>query len=408
MTDTKQEQNNQLLQAYHIEDLMHPKFVLRQVVGNGRAIEDDNLCMVSFDMNSANENVEAKVPTAFQWAVPSLKMLRKTYARILSEPTERIHMEGIVKNNTYLILEDKSAPCGSNLKDSTRVSGSCGFLNEHAAIYFVKGNVNSTTLLHEAIHHSDLRLQKKYFSNFPLYQTAIMIVDAQKSDSGDRQKTVRALHHVKEVYQTGQIYLEGLAWIGEMSLATLSNEKNQCAKNIKVLHALYTQALLKGNTAVMSCFEHFKSASELPILLNAYNQRGQQVGQNGRQILKREDDFVKEISSFRQSVDTIARSGMAKEQIPESVFEVCEQNGVRSATGAVSVYLKAKKLYDETKGDNQKMLSSLKTHSEIVQKNNKSAGNLETYLVSYFYVKIAENAQKEANLLQKNQSNGYS
>lgn len=389
--DEKAEENERLLEAYRHQDVMHPSIILRKVVGNGHDMAEDDLSVVSFDMTRADENIDSKVSKDFHWAVSSLKMLRKSYAKMLSEPIEKIHLDGIVQNNTYLILEDKGYMLASNIKNADRVSGACGLINNHVAIFFVNENLKSTTLLHESVHHSDLRLYERHFSNFPIYQTAIMIIDAQRSETGERNKSVRCLRTVHQDYKPGELYKEGLAWISAMPLATLANEKNHCAKNLKILHSLYTKAILEGNYAVMACFEHFKPSKTLQVLLNSYNMKGQQVGQNRRQILKQEKNFVNELLLFRKSIDEIARSGLAHEKVPQSVFDVCEKCGLNASTDVVNAYLHAKRLFNETKDDAKKMLTTLKKCQNNLDMHQKSSGNLKDFVIAYMYVQLAQN-----------------
>ena len=400
MSDEKSEINNRILKEYHIEDRMHPQIILRQIVGNGVNVDGDDLCVISFDMSQPKENIELKVPENFSWAVPSLKILHNSYEKMLLEPTERVHIDGIIQNKTYIILENKKHAQQTNMKVGAEVdmSGGCGYLDNHPAIFLINGKMKSTTFLHEAIHHSDLMLQQRHFSNFPLYQTAIMIIDAQRSDSRDKNRSVYYLRLINRAYKPGQLYMEGLTWISSMSLETLSKEKNHCAKNLKILHALYTKAVLEENFAVMSCFERFKPSGTLQILLNAYNQRGQQIGKNRRQILKQEDDFINDVLLFRKDLRSILNSGLAKEKVPDSVFDVCEKCGLSRSTDIVSIYLRAKYLFDNTKNDNAKKLEILNKCRRKINSYQKSSGDLKDFLASYIYVQLIENAQSGKTL----------
>jgi len=175
-TKQKAAENYYLLQNYRIDDVQKPKVILRKLFNeNSDDLNQDDLFVITLDMQNPNENIQKMLPADFAWALNGLKKFKDSYQKILADQTERVHLEGIAKQNSYLMIENIAPKENSNANDSSAYAGGCAELNGRPCIMLVADKIKGTTLLHESVHHSDLMLGGRPFSDLPIYQTIIMI-----------------------------------------------------------------------------------------------------------------------------------------------------------------------------------------------------------------------------------------
>lgn len=395
--DQKSEENYLLLQSYRIDDVEKPQIILRKFChANNHEIDKDDLLLLSLDMTNPNEDIQKMLPSNFGWALQSLKTFKTTYKRMLAEPNERIHLEGIEKKDSYIILEDMPEKTDVNTNSGEYIGG-CAYMNNRPCIVLVNGKIKDTTFLHESVHHSDLMLSSHHFSNLPVYQTIIMLIDAQASSSGKNNKTVQSLRTVNRLYKPGQLYIEGLPWITEMPMADLYQEKNHLGQSLKLLHTTYTKAVLEEKYATLDCFEFFKSSPELQLLLKQYNSNGQKIINNGnrKQILKQQTSFTEELLKFRREIGNIERAGLDCQKLPNGTAELCGFCGFNSLTPAVVAFHNASDLYDRTKSNNGMVVDTLQKLQSRVQSNGLTNISVigQDLLTAYFYMEMADQRQ---------------
>lgn len=389
------ENNKRLLKNYRIDDIEKPQIILRKLRDNtNHDMAQDDLFVISLDMTLPNEDLSKKLPEDFAWALSSLKMFRQSYKTMLAEQTERVHLEGIAKKDSYIVLQSAAPKTNTNANSDSYVGG-CSIENGRPCITLINDKLTSTTFLHEAVHHSDLFLGDVRFSDLPIYQSIIMLIDAQISSSGKNNKTVQSLRKINQLYKPGQLYVEGLAWITEMPMADLYKEKNHLGQNLKILHADYTKALLEDKSTTVACFNFFKPSSQLKLLLQAYNRNGQQIGNNRKTILKQQQDFTNELLKFRREINGIDRNNLSNQKLPDGTAEFCEMCGFNSLTSAVIAYHNANVLFEQTKNNPSAILSSLQKLQNNIQPkdlNNPSAVS-QNFLTELFYLQLAEYQQ---------------
>lgn len=395
--DQKLEENYYLLKNFKIDDIEKPQIILRKLnSATGHDLDRDDLFVITLDMTNPAENIAQMLPADFGWALNGLKKFKTSYQKMLTDQYERIHLEGIALKDSYIVIENIAPKENSNANTDSSYAGGCTEINGRPCIVLVSDKIKDTTFLHEAVHHSDLMLGGTPFSDLPIYQTIIMMIDAQILSSKD--KTVQSLRKVNTLYKPGQLYVEGLAWISEMPMADLYQEKNHLGQNLKILHTTYTKALLEKKPAEVDCFEYFKPAAQLQQLLDEYNKNAQKITNNRKRILKQQQDFTNDLLKFRKDIGSIDRTGLGAQQLPIGTEDFCQSCGFQSLIPAVSAYYKATSLFEETKADYGAVLSTLdKLQSNISQKDltDPSAAGKD-FLTSYFYMQLAENWPNEA------------
>ena len=393
--EQKSKENYRILNSYKIDDIEKPQIILRKFCNaDNHRIDKDDLFVLSLDMTDSDEDLQKKLPDGFMWALQSLKTFKKTYQKMLAEPNERIHLEGIALKDSYIILESTPEKTSTNANSGEYLGGTAE-LNGRPCIMLVNGKIKDSTFLHEAVHHSDLMLSDQHFSDLPIYQTIIMLIDAQISSSGKNNKTVQSLRSVNKLYQPGQLYVEGLAWITEMSMTDLYQEKNHLGQSLKQLHATYTKAILEDKSAVLDCFAFFKPSSQLQLLLQAYNRNGQKIINNRKTILKQQQNFTNDILKFRKEIGTIDRTGLGNIKLPEGTMEFCNVCGFTSLTSAVTAYHKASELFNQTKDDFAVVIETLQKLQANIKPKNLTDLSLtgKDLLTSCFYLQLAEQQQ---------------
>ena len=398
MENLNQEQleaNYHLLKSYQWENIDKPKVILRKLHGEHQHDMDfDDLHIITLDINDPNENIGQKLPQDFKWALQSLRALKKSYKRILEDENERIHLQGLAQKNSFLVIENIAPQTAANSNNGSYIGG-CTEINGRPCIMLVSDKFKDTTLLHEAVHHSDLMLGTPHFSDLPIYQTIIMMIDAQISSSGKNNKTVRSLRNVNKYYNPGQLYIEGLPWITELPFADLYQEKNHLGQSLKLLHAGYTKALLEGHSATVLCYRAFKPQKKLLSMLEEYNKNAQQIGNNRRQILNQQKDFTNELLLFRREIGTIERTGLGTVQMPEGIAEFCDICGFKPLTSAIMAYHNAQDLVSKTKDNPASVISTVqKLQSNINVKDLKnSSADGKNILTAAFYLQMIDDYQ---------------
>ena len=388
------ENNRSLLKNYRIDDIEKPNIILCKLCDKtDHDMALDDLLTISLDMTIPNEDLSQKLPQDFAWALNSLKMFRQSYKAMLAEPTERIHLEGIAKKDSYIVLQNAPTQTDTNASSDSFIGG-CTVENNRPCIKLVSGKMNATTFLHESVHHSDLFLGDIHFSDLPIYQTTIMLIDAQISSSGKNNKTVQSLRKINQLYDKGQLYVEGLAWITEMPMADLYKEKNHLGQNLKLLHASFTKALLEDKNAIVDCFSYFKPSPQLQLLLQAYNRNNQKVT-NSKTILKQQQNFTNDILNFRREIGNIDRAGLGNLRLPEGTSAFCEVCGFTSLTSAVTSYHRASEIFNQTKNDFSVVIQTLQKMQKNINPNNLANPALvdKDLLTACFYLQFAENQQ---------------
>lgn len=393
MSNQKAAENYYLLNNYKINNIEEPKVILRKLCNSAsNDLNQDDLFVITLDMKNPDENIQKMLPAGFAWALDGLKKFKASYQKILADQTERVHLEGIAKQNSYLIIENIAPNENSNANDSSAYAGGCAELNGRPCIMLVADKISNTTLLHEAVHHSDLMLGGRPFSDLPIYQTIIMMIDAQISSSGSNNKTVQSLRKVNKLYKSGQLYVEGLAWISEMPMTDLYTEKNHLGQSLKLLHSAYTKALIENKPALLDCIEFFKPSAHLQPLLEEYNKNAQKITNNRAKILKQQQNFSNELLKFRKEIGSIERSGLGEQKLPVGTMAFCEACGFQSLTPAITAYHKAGTLFDQTKGDYGSVLTTLEQLQSAISKKDLATPSLvgKDFLTAYFYMQLAE------------------
>ena len=393
------EANYHLLKSYQWDSLQNPKIILRKLrSATEHDMDFDDLYLITFDMQKSHENLEQKLPQNYKWALSSLNVLRNTYKRMLQDENERIHLEGLFKNETYLVLENIAPQTSSNIQNGDYIGG-CTTKNGRPCILFVNGRLKGSTLVHESVHHSDLMLGTPHFSDLPLYQSIIMMLDAQISSSDKNNKTVQSLRTVNQIYKPGQLYIEGLPWITEMPLSDLYKEKNHLGQSLKLLHADYTKALLKNQSTIILCYSFFKPSKKVMALLQEYNKRKQRVGYYGNQILSQQKDFTNELLSFRKDIGIIERAGLGTLKMPEGIDEFCNLCGFNSLTSAVLAYQTANNLFEQTKNNPSEQIQTIQKLQKSINPSDfkNPSYNGKDLLTAAFYLQILDNYQNGLN-----------
>ena len=349
---TQREINQNIWDTYDGSDALHPQVILRNVKEVNGDILDDELFGVKLSCYRHYEYLEVnkKLPDNFKWATDSIVIFMKEYKSLLSHPTERIHLAALAKNGCRIIIEDKCSSTRGNGK-SHRYAGQSSIIKGKPVIKLVAHSFPGDTLLHEAIHNSDLRMKDRpWHSNFSeqlIYQAAIMMLDAQKVQPTDGYKTVEALRHINKSYQDGEIYSEGLAWIASMPMEDLAKEKNHIGKNLKILHALYTEAILKKQTAVTECFRYWKPSEHIKKLLETYNKHGQKIGKERDKILKQQKHFWEQMLKFRKEINKLKMHCLETATLSGDKIYFCETHGVNSLIPAYMAHGKVNEAYEQ-------------------------------------------------------------
>ena len=287
---TEREKNKEILDNYDGTDIFHPQLILRKVHEIDGSVLDDDL--YKLQINPYRVTLSRYELGDFAWAYDSIYSFSVQYKKMLEEPTERVHLEALAQSGCRIFIENIWSSSGGNSKSGTYGGMSTSVMGK-PAIFFVADRFDDKTLLHEAVHNSDLRLGRLYwnhehFSGLKIHHAAIMLLDAQKIQSIYCYQSVKACRSINASYRKGELYTEGLAWITQMPMEELAREKNHIGKQLKVLHALYTEAILKKQTAILDCFQHWKPSEHIAVLLKNYDADGQIIGKNRNKILKQQ------------------------------------------------------------------------------------------------------------------------
>ncbi len=352
---TQRERNQDILNSYDGSDIMHPQVILRKVKQVDGDILDDGLFGVKLSCYRVYDAYEImdRLPEEYQWASRSIADFMDEYTKLLEHPTERIQLEALAKSGCRIFIEDKCSSTDGNGKSAGYSGQSSHNIAGKPAIKLVAYRFGNRTFLHEAIHNSDLRLCWSYFTKQKIYQAAIMMLDAQKIQSSHGYQSVKKLRHINEVYQAGEIYTEGLAWIGSMSMEELAHEKNHIGKNLKVLHSLYTEALLKEQGAVLDCFRFWQPSAHIGKLLETYNANGQKIGKERDKILKQQKHLWDEMMKFRKEINKLKVNGLESKTLSlwGGSYYYCQTGGVKSLFPLYMAQDKADKAFQQIEDD---------------------------------------------------------
>ena len=346
--NSAREENRKILDSYDGSDIYRPQVILRKVHEmDGNVLDDD---LYKLEVNPYGDDVPYSELGEFTWAYNSLWEFKKQYRRMLEDPTERIHLQALAQSGCRIFIESLWSSSGGNGKSGTYGGMSTRVMGK-PAILMVADMFPDNTLLHEAVHNSDLKLNELYmrnenFSAQKIHHAAIMMIDAQKISSFDGYDSVRACRRINKVYQEGELYIEGLAWITQMSMEELAREKNHIGKHLKVLHALYTDAVMKKQTAVMDCFCYWKPSEHIAKLLEKYDHNGQKIGKERNKILKQQKHFWDELLKFRKEINKLKTHGLDKMTLSADMIYICDKLGVNSHIPAYMAQNRAEKSYD--------------------------------------------------------------
>lgn len=308
--EEKRKYNQEILDSYDLSDLTQPQVILRIVNQTDGNILDDELFKVSLT------NFDGTLPPEFRQFCTSLIKFKNIYSKILNDPVEKTHLEALSHCGGRIIIENKCSNTNVNSKSNTYAGLSTTILGKPAVC--LVGESGDTAFLHEIIHNSDLRFKNSPipFSSLPLHHAAIMMIDTQKENDGDKNYfTTRLCKAIEQNYQPKQKYIEGLSWITELSINDLAQEKNHIGKHLKILHAIYTEALLKNQHAVLRCFHLWQPSEHIAPLLEIYDRQGQKAGSSRTKILKQQKHFWDQLLKFRKEINKLKVNGIECDQI---------------------------------------------------------------------------------------------
>ncbi len=370
---TQRERNQSILDTYDGSDIYHPQVILRKVNQVDGNVLDDELfgvklsCCRDYDFSY----VWDQLPENFKWAAYGIVDFITQYNELLKHPTERIHLEALAQNGR-IFIEDRCSSTRGNSK-SGGYEGMSTFIYGKPAIVLVARYCNRETLLHEAIHNSDLRVYryKGSFSAQKIYQAAIMMLDAQKIQSSRGYESVKCLRKINRIYQDGEIYAEGLAWITSMPMEKLAKEKNHIGKNLKILHSLYTEASvsLKNQLAVIEYFQFWQPSAHIAKLLEVYNKNGQKIGKERNKILKQQKHFWDELMKFRKEINKLKVRGIQCNSLSlnAGALTYCQNNGVNSLLPAYLAQDTFRKSYQSVNDDEKDEIANHCLHTEMLK-----------------------------------------
>lgn len=404
----KQKLNAALLDAYDISDINAPQVILRKVKEVDGDVLDDDLYCVRFNSDMEFQDI----PDEFSWAKRDLQQFKKSYINMLNEPTERVHLEGIKESGCRILIEDRCSDTCGNAKSSGYRGLSVYNLHNRPAVYLVHDSFSDTTLLHEAIHNSDLRLGEEWFSSLTLHKAAMMMIDAQRIERNDSKQymTTRQCREIDNLYRPGQRYIEGLTWITQISLTDLSKEKNHIGKNLKVLHSIYTEAVLNEQRAILDCFQNWQPSEHILNLLELYNKNGQMTGQIRAKIQKQEMTFWNELVKFRKGINKLKTRGLEYEELywqDVYVYSHIGGNCVRLPRGGeklsshIPLYLakgKARDVFESTPSICERVKLLQELFKDISAKDlNNDAVFADKAMVCMFYIHMLEESAAKPN-----------
>lgn len=389
---TQREINQDILDSYDGSDIMNPQVILRQVHQVDGDVLDDDLRKVEVSMSDIPDEDLGE----FSWAALGLLLFRSQYLNILEDPIERIHLEALLQSGCRIFIEDKCANSHGNGK-SHKYGGMSTTINGKPAVVLVAGSLGGTTLLHEAIHNSDLRLDTNLynrndnFSGLKLHHAAIMMLDAQKIMSSAGYKSVEACRRINRVYKDGEMYVEGLTWVTQLPMETLAKEKNHIGKHLKVLHALYTEAILKKQSAILTSFRYWRPSEHVAAMLTEYDKNKQKIGKNRDKILRQQKHFWDELLRFRRGINKLKVRGLANKKLScyVDVINFCKKNGVNSLVSAYLAQQKADELYQQAGQDRIAHVENLKSLFAEIKPNDLNHSSLfaEKFLPCYIYLR---------------------
>lgn len=393
---TKREANEYLLNDYNGANIMHPQVILRNVRQIDGNVLDDDLMQVEVSPYGIPDDDLGN----FSWATVSLLSFQKQYRRMLEDPTERIHLEALARSGCRIFIENQCSSSRGNSK-SGNYGGMSTIISGKPAVVLVAGSFDNTTLLHEAVHNSDLKLSpdlyfnKKHFSALNIYHAAIMMIDAQKISSFDGYDSVKACRTINRAYQEGQLYTEGLAWISEIPMETLAKEKNHIGKHLKSLHALYTEAVMKQQSAVIDCFQYWRPSQHIADLLKEYDKNKQKIGKNRAKILKQQKHFWDELLRFRKEINKLKTHGLAEKTLSYDILHFCRLHGVNSLVPAYMAQQKVDDLYQQAGVDHKAHAANLKALFAEIKPNDLNHSSLfaEKFLACYAYFRKIDKDQ---------------
>lgn len=389
---TPYEKNREILDSYDGSDILHPQVILRRVHHMDNNVLDDDLYRLTVDPYSSNLSYTEL--GEFGWAYGSLHKFQEQYRKMLEDPTERIHLDALAKSDCRIFIESLWSSSGGNGK-SGRYGGMSTKISNKPAIVLVADLFDDTTLLHEAIHNSDLRLDSilylndKNFSALKIHHAAIMMIDAQKIKSFRGYDSVKACRNINESYINGQLYIEGLAWITQMPMETLAKEKNHIGKHLKALHALYTEAIMKKQTAILDCFQYWRPSEHIIGLLADYDKDKQKIGKNRDKILKQQKHYWDEMLRFRKEINKLKTRGCADMMLSGDMLYFCDAHGVNSLAPAYLAQHKAEEMYQQCHDDKKAHAEALKSLFAEIKPNDLNHASLfaEKFLACYAYFK---------------------
>lgn len=304
--EEKRKYNQEILDSYDLSDLTQPQVILRIVNQTDGNILDDELFKVSLT------NFNGTLPPEFRQFRTSLIKFKNIYSKILNDPVEKTHLEALSHCGGRIIIENRCSKTTVNSKGNDYIGLSTVILGK-PAVCLVADKSDDTTFLHEMVHNSDLRLRENAisFNSLPLHHAAIMMIDTQQEDDGDKDfYTTDLCKHIEKTYKAGYKYIEGLSWITELPLSELAQEKNHIGKHLKILHSIYTEALLKNQHAILSCFHLWQPSEHIAPLLKIYDRQGQRAGSYKTKILKQQKHFWDQLLKFRKEINKLKVNGI--------------------------------------------------------------------------------------------------
>ena len=393
---TQRKINQDILDSYNGSDLMHPQVILRKVHQTDGDVLDDDLHKVEVDMYNIPDDDLGE----FSWAAISLLSFRHQYRKMLEDPTERIHLEALAHSGCRIFIENKCSSSRGNSKNH-RYGGISTKISNKPAVVLVAGSFRDTTLLHEAIHNSDLRLDAELyrhggnFSALKLHHAAIMMLDAQKIKSSFGYKSVEACRKINKVYEAGEMYVEGLTWITQLPMETLAKEKNHIGKQLKVLHALYTEAILKQQSAILDCFQYWQPSEHIATMLTEYDKNKQKIGKNRDKILKQQRHLWDELLRFRKEINKLKVRNLEHDVLSCDILYFCQSHGIKSLVPAYLAQHRADELYKQAGQDKAAHARNLKSLFAEIKPNDLNHASLfaEKFLACYAYFRKIDKEQ---------------
>ena len=400
---THREINQTILNEYDGSEIMHPQVILRNVHQLDSNVLDDDIKRVEVDPYERSDEELGE----FSWAIYSLLAFQKQYRKMLEDPTERIHLEALARNGCRIFIENQCSSSRGNGKDRGYI-GISTVINNKPAIALVANAFDNSTLLHEAIHNSDIKLDPnlhwldKQFSSLDIHHAAVMMLDAQKITAARGYQTVKACRNINKLYQDGEMYVEGLAWITQLPMETLAKEKNHIGKHLKVLHGIYTEAILKQQSAILDCFQYWKPSEHIAEMLKEYDKNKQKIGKNRDKILKQQKHFWDELLRFRKEINKLKVHNLASQTLSYDLLYFCKLHEVKSLASAYLAQHKADELYKQAGQNKVAHAENLKSLFAEIKPNDLNHASLfaEKFLACYAYFKKINREQMSQNFAE--------